>query len=94
MREFVRDNKSLGSFRLDGIPHVPHGVPQIVVKFGIVVDGILSVTTVDKRIGKQDTTITGASTLPSNKVCFEKTVVMKSVWYLFKLKYLVNLRLE
>ena len=66
----MRDNKSLGSFRLNGIPHVPHGVPHIVVKFGIVADGILWVTAVDKGVGKQDTAITGASTLPSDKVCF------------------------
>ena len=64
MREFVSDNKSLGIFCLDGIPHVPHGVPQIVVKFGIDADGILSVTVVDKGIGKKsDIAITGASTL-------------------------------
>ena len=71
------------------------GVPQILVKFGIDADGILSVTAIDKGIGKkQDIAITGASTLPSEKVSFEKTVVMKSVWYLFKLKFLVNLGLE
>ena len=71
------------------------GVPQILVKFGIDDDGILSVTAIDKGIGKkQDSAITGTSTLPSEKVSFEKTVVMKSVWYLFKLKFLVNLGLE
>ncbi|VAI29018.1 unnamed protein product [Triticum turgidum subsp. durum] len=42
-REFVRDNKSLGSFRLDGIPPAPRGVPQIEVKFDIDANGILSV---------------------------------------------------
>ena len=64
MREFVRDNKSLGIFCLDGIPLVPHGVPQIVVKFGIDANGILSVIAVDKGIGnKQDIAITGARTL-------------------------------
>ncbi|KAF2293918.1 hypothetical protein GH714_005653 [Hevea brasiliensis] len=47
-REFVRDNKSLGSFRLDGIPPAPRGVPQIEVKFDIDANGILSVTAVDK----------------------------------------------
>ena len=51
---------------------MPHGVPHIVVKFGIVADGILWVTAVDKGVGKQDTAITGASTLPSDKVCFWK----------------------
>ncbi|KAG2700414.1 hypothetical protein I3760_07G229600 [Carya illinoinensis] len=68
-RELVRDNKSLGSFRLDGIPPAPRGVPQIEVKFDIDANGILSVTAVDKGTGKkQDITITGASTLPSDEV--------------------------
>ncbi|MCD9561365.1 heat shock [Datura stramonium] len=68
-REFVRDNKSLGSFRLDGIPPAPRGVPQIEVKFDIDANGILSVTAVDKCTGKkQDITITGASTLPGDEV--------------------------
>ncbi|KAH6759383.1 chloroplast heat shock protein 70-2 [Perilla frutescens var. frutescens] len=68
-REFVKDNKSLGSFRLDGIPPAPRGVPQIEVKFDIDANGILSVTAVDKGTGKkQDITITGASTLPSDEV--------------------------
>ena len=71
------------------------GVPQILVKFGIDADGILSVAAIDKGIEKkQDITITGTSTLPSEKVSFEKTIVMNSVWYLFKLKFLVNLGLE
>lgn len=68
-REFVRDNKSLGSFRLDGIPPAPRGVPQIEVKFDIDANGILSVTAADKGSGKkQDITITGASTLPKDEV--------------------------
>ncbi|GLT71944.1 hypothetical protein SLA2020_439260 [Shorea laevis] len=68
-REFVRDNKSLGSFRLDGIPPAPRGVPQIEVKFDIDANGILSVIAIDKGTGKkQDITITGASTLPSDEV--------------------------
>ncbi|KAL9258198.1 Stromal 70 kDa heat shock-related protein [Drosera capensis] len=68
-REFVRDNKSIGSFRLDGIPPAPRGVPQIEVKFDIDANGILSVTAVDKGTGKkQDITITGASTLPTDEV--------------------------
>ena len=40
-REFVKDNKSLGNFRLDGIPPAPRGVPQIEVKFDIDANGIL-----------------------------------------------------
>eukprot|EP00850_Spirogloea_muscicola_P022127 SM000278S10014 [mRNA] locus=s278:128631:133279:- [translate_table: standard] len=68
-REFVRDNKSLGSFRLDGIPPAARGIPQIEVKFDIDANGILSVTASDKGTGKkQDITITGASTLPKDEV--------------------------
>ncbi|KAL9229328.1 hypothetical protein vseg_004806 [Gypsophila vaccaria] len=68
-REFVRDNKSLGSFRLDGIPPAPRGVPQIEVKFDIDANGILSVAAIEKGSGKkQDITITGASTLPGDEV--------------------------
>jgi heat shock protein 1/8 len=68
-REFARDNKSLGTFRLDGIPPAPRGVPQIEVKFDIDANGILSVTAEDKGTGKkQDIKITGASTLPSDEV--------------------------
>ncbi|OIT32663.1 PREDICTED: stromal 70 kDa heat shock-related protein, chloroplastic-like [Nicotiana attenuata] len=68
-REFVKDNKSLGRFRLDGIPPAPRGVPQIEVKFDIDANGILSVTATDKGTGKkQDITITGASTLPKDEV--------------------------
>ena len=47
-REFVKDNKSLGNFRLDGIPSAPRGTPQIEVKFDIDANGILSVSATDK----------------------------------------------
>lgn len=68
-REFVQDNKSLGTFRLDGIPPAPRGVPQVEVKFDIDANGILSVTATDKGTGrKQDIKITGASTLASDEV--------------------------
>ncbi|KAJ0040347.1 hypothetical protein Pint_26726 [Pistacia integerrima] len=68
-REFVKDNKTLGRFRLDGIPPAPRGVPQIDVKFDIDANGILSVSAIDKGSGKkQDITITGASTLPTEEV--------------------------
>ena len=68
-REFVKDNKSLGNFRLDGIPPAPRGVPQIEVKFDIDANGILSVSARDKGTGKtQDIKITGASTLSSDDV--------------------------
>ena len=52
-RKFVRDNRSLHSFCLDGIPLAPRGVPQIEVKFCINLNGILSVTVVDKGTGKK-----------------------------------------
>ena len=68
-REFVRDNKSLGSFRLEGIPPALRGVPQIEVRFDIDANGILSVSAADKGTGrKQDIKITGASTLPKDEV--------------------------
>jgi molecular chaperone DnaK len=68
-REFSKDNKSLGTFRLDGIPPAPRGVPQIEVTFDIDANGILNVTAKDKGTGKeQSISITGASTLPSDEV--------------------------
>jgi L1 cell adhesion molecule like protein len=68
-RQFVKDNKQLGTFRLDGIPPAPRGVPQIEVKFDIDTNGILSVTATDKGTGKQqDIKITGASTLSDDDV--------------------------
>lgn len=68
-REFAKDNKSLGTFRLDGILPAPRGVPQIEVTFDIDANGILSVTAKDKGTGKeQSITITGASTLPTDEV--------------------------
>jgi molecular chaperone DnaK len=68
-REFTKDNKSLGTFRLDGIIPAPRGVPQIEVTFDIDANGILSVNAKDKGTGKeQSITITGASTLPSDEV--------------------------
>ncbi|MGB5961304.1 MAG: molecular chaperone DnaK [Coleofasciculaceae cyanobacterium] len=68
-REMSNDNKSLGTFRLDGIPPAPRGVPQIEVIFDIDANGILNVTAKDKGSGKeQSISITGASTLPDNEV--------------------------
>ena len=68
-REMAGDNKSLGMFRLDGIPPAPRGVPQIEVTFDIDANGILSVTAKDKGSGKeQSISITGASTLSDNEV--------------------------
>ena len=68
-REFSKDNKSLGTFRLDGIPAAPRGVPQIEVTFDIDANGILNVTAKDRGTGKeQSISITGASTLPDTEV--------------------------
>ena len=68
-RQMVSDNKSLGTFRLDGIPSAPRGVPQVEVAFDIDANGILSVTAKDKGSGKeQSITITGASTLSESEV--------------------------
>ncbi|KHG40163.1 MULTISPECIES: molecular chaperone DnaK [Aphanizomenon] len=68
-REFANDNKSLGTFRLDGIPPAPRGVPQIEVTFDIDANGILNVAAKDKGTGKeQSISITGASTLDKNDV--------------------------
>ena len=68
-REFAKDNKSLGTFRLDGILPAPRGIPQIEVTFDIDANGILSVTAKDKGTSKQQSiTISGASTLPKEEV--------------------------
>merc|ERR1711967_162322 len=68
-RELAKDNKSLGTFRLDGIAPAARGVPQIEVTFDIDANGILSVTAKDKATNKQQSiTITGASTLEKDEV--------------------------
>ena len=68
-RELVAGNKSLGNFRLDGIPAAERGVPQIEVTFDIDVDGILSVKAKEKETGvEQSVTIQGASNLNENEV--------------------------
>jgi L1 cell adhesion molecule like protein len=68
-REFARDNKSLGNFKLEGIPPAPRGVPQVEVTFDISADGILRVSARDKASGKRaDISITGASTLSADDV--------------------------
>ena len=68
-RELAKDNKSLGTFRLDGIAPAPRGVPQIEVTFDIDANGILSVTAKDKATNKQQSiTISGASTLSKDEV--------------------------
>ena len=52
-RQLAKDNKSLGTFNLDGIPSAPKGVPQIEVTFDIDANGILSVSAKDKGTGKE-----------------------------------------
>ena len=68
-RELAKDNKSLGTFRLDGITPASRGVPQIEVTFDIDANGILSVTAKDKATNKQQSiTISGASNLAKDEV--------------------------
>ena len=68
-RQLVSGNKSLGNFRLDGIPADERGVPQIEVTFDIDVDGILSVKAKEKETGvEQSVTIQGASNLNEKEV--------------------------
>jgi molecular chaperone DnaK len=52
-REFVKDNRTLGKFHLDGIPPAPRGTPQIEVTFDIDANGILNVAAKDKGTGKE-----------------------------------------
>jgi len=68
-REMAADNKSLGRFKLTGIPPAPRGVPQIQVAFDIDANGILQVLALDKTTGReQSVTIQGASTLSESEV--------------------------
>ena len=63
-RQFARDNKSLGQFRLDGIPPARRGVPQIEVTFDIDANGIVNVSAKDLGTGKeQHITITASSNM-------------------------------
>jgi molecular chaperone DnaK len=68
-REVVSGNKSLGNFKLEGIPEAPKGRPQIEVTFDINVDGLLSVTAKENESGKQQTvTIQGSSNLSETEI--------------------------
>ncbi len=72
-REFARDNKSLGQFRLDGIPPARRGVPQIEVTFDIDANGIVNVSAKDLGTGKeQHITITAGSNMSDSDI--EKAV--------------------
>jgi molecular chaperone DnaK len=68
-RQFAKDNKVLGTFRLDGVPPAPRGVPQIEVTFDIDANGILNVSAKDRGTGKEQTvTIAGSTTLDKTDV--------------------------
>ena len=72
-RQFARDNKSLGQFRLDGIPPARRGVPQIEVTFDIDANGIVNVSAKDLGTGKeQHITITAGSNMSDDDI--EKAV--------------------
>src|SRR5699024_4495273 len=68
-RQFARDNKSLGQFRLDGIPPARRGVPQIEVTFDIDANGIVNVSAKDLGTGKeQHITITSGSNMSKDDI--------------------------
>ncbi len=68
-RDLARDNRSLGRFRLDGIPPAPRGIPQIEVTFDIDANGIVNVNAKDTATGKEQTiTITGSTTMAKDDV--------------------------
>ncbi len=68
-REMAANNKSLGRFKLYGIPPAPRGIPQVQVSFDIDANGILQVTALDRTTGReQSITIQGASTLSESEV--------------------------
>ena len=68
-REFAKDNKSLGMFKLDGIPAAPRGVPQIEVTFDIDANGIVHVSAKDLGSGKeQSITITASTNMSKDDI--------------------------
>ena len=68
-REMAADNKSLGRFKLMGIPPAPRGVPQVLVSFDIDANGILQVSAMDKTTGReQSLTVQGAANLDESEV--------------------------
>jgi len=73
-RKFANDNRSLGKFKLDGIPPAPRGTPQIEVTFDIDANGILNVSAKDKATNKeQKITITASSGLTKEEAEKMKT---------------------
>jgi molecular chaperone DnaK len=68
-REMAADNKSLGRFKLTGIPPAPKGIPQVQVSLDVDANGILQVTAMDRTTGREQTvTIQGASSLGEMEV--------------------------
>lgn len=68
-REMAKDNRSLGQFKLEGIPMAPRGIPQIEVTFDIDANGILKVSAKDKGTGKEQTiTISGSTSLDKGDI--------------------------
>jgi molecular chaperone DnaK len=68
-REFAKDNRSLGTFILDGIPPAPRGIPQIEVTFDIDANGIVNVSARDKGTGReQKVTIVPSSGLSKDQI--------------------------
>ena len=68
-REFAKDNKQLGTFRLDGIAPAPRGIPQIEVTFDINANGIVHVSAKDKGTGKeQNITITSSTNMSKEDI--------------------------
>ncbi len=68
-REMARDNRTLGNFKLEGIPPAPRGMAQIEVTFDIDANGILNVSALDKATGKeQKITITGSTSLEKDEI--------------------------
>ena len=68
-REMASGNKSLGRFKLMGIPPAPRGIPQVQVSFDVDANGILQVTAMDRTTGReQSITIQGASTLGDEEI--------------------------
>ena len=68
-RPLAGENKSLGKFRLSGIPPAPRGIPQVQVAFDIDANGLLEVSATDRTTGRnQSVSITGGSNLNENEI--------------------------